>query len=83
MPAMSAIDMLKSSNPFYEFVSAAFTKALPYETQNSLQGLVKWQPGVSPLSTNTSVAIALVVYLSTIFGIQALMKDQKPMRACL
>ncbi|KAF5314067.1 hypothetical protein D9611_006810 [Ephemerocybe angulata] len=40
--------------------------------------LYTYVPGTSPLSTDTVVGVALVSYLATIFGIQALMKNQQP-----
>ena len=41
---------------------------------------VNWKPGFTPLSTWPAVSAALVAYISTIFGIQALLKDQQPRR---
>lgn len=72
--------LLESSNPLYDLVSNAFDKTLSPSLKSTLQPLIKWQPGVSPLSTNTTVLCALAVYLGTIFGIQAMMKESKPKR---
>jgi hypothetical protein len=41
---------------------------------------LEWQPGVTPLSANGSVALALAFYLAVIFGGQEYMKDRKAMR---
>ena len=49
--------------------------AVPYRLPVHLYSYV---PGVSPLSTDTSVTVALVSYLAAIFGIQAYMKDKEP-----
>lgn len=70
-----------SSNPLYDVVASTLDKALSPSLKSTLQPLVKWQPGVSPLSTNTTVTCALAAYLGTIFGIQAMMKESKPKRA--
>ncbi|EAU93111.2 fatty acid elongase [Coprinopsis cinerea okayama7 len=39
-----------------------------------------YTPGVTPLSTDAVVVAALVTYLATIFGIQAVMKNQQPLK---
>ena len=44
------------------------------------EAYVSWKPGVTPLSTWPAVSAALVAYLSTIFGIQTLLKDHRPKR---
>lgn len=44
------------------------------------ESYVSWKPGVTPLSTWPAVSAALVAYLSTVFGIQTLMKDRPPKR---
>lgn len=75
---MSAL--LQSKTPLYDVVSSTLDATVPDSAKEVLQPLVKWMPAVSPLSTNTTVATALAVYLGTIFGIQAIMKDQKPKR---
>ncbi|RXW22944.1 hypothetical protein EST38_g2919 [Candolleomyces aberdarensis] len=49
--------------------------AVPYRLPVHFYSYV---PGVSPLSTDTSVTVALVSYLAAIFGIQAYMKDKEP-----
>lgn len=36
----------------------------------------RWYPGTSPMSTDAQVAVAVVIYLSTIFGTRELMKDR-------
>lgn len=38
----------------------------------------RWTAGQSPLSTTSSVALAVVLYLSTVFGGRELMKGRKP-----
>jgi hypothetical protein len=43
--------------------------------------LTRWEPGRTPLSTEKEVVTALAVYLATIFGIQAYMKDKQPIKA--
>jgi fatty acid elongase 3 len=43
--------------------------------------LTRWEPGVTPLSTQKEVATALVSYLAIIFGIQAFMKNKTAVRA--
>lgn len=40
--------------------------------------LTSWQPERSPLSTTPVVVSVMVLYLSTIFGIQYLLRDSKP-----
>lgn len=47
---------------------------IPYRLPQYLTSYVE---GVSPLSTNLSVAGALASYLAVIFGIKAVMKNQK------
>lgn len=49
--------------------------AVPYRLPTHLYSYV---PGVSPMSTDKSVAIALVSYLATIFGIQAIQRNRQP-----
>src|SRR5258706_10251357 len=44
------------------------------------ESYVSWKPGVTPLSTWPALSAALVAYLSTIFGIQTLLKDHPPKR---
>merc|ERR1712230_278784 len=54
-----------------------------YETLASLPGprvpehLLKWTPGVTPISTWTEVISSLVLYLAVIFGGQWFMRDRK------
>jgi fatty acid elongase 3 len=43
--------------------------------------LTRWEPGVTPLSTQKEVVAALASYLAVIFGIQHIMKDKQPVRA--
>lgn len=62
--------------PIADALLAVFSPILPYVPES----YVSWKPGVTPLSTWPSVTAALVVYLSTIFGIQALLKDQQAKR---
>lgn len=40
--------------------------------------LTSWKPEVTPLSTLQGVSTTLAVYLATIFGIQALLKNGQP-----
>ncbi|KDN47753.1 putative FEN1-fatty acid elongase [Tilletiaria anomala UBC 951] len=64
-----------ASTPFYDFTISLFPVAL----RKSLPlHLLTWQAGVTPLSTLTSISAAIVVYLGTIFGIQALMRGRAP-----
>lgn len=57
-----------------------------YETLASLPGprvpehLLKWTPGVTPISTWTEVISSLVLYLAVIFGGQWFMRDRKAVR---
>jgi fatty acid elongase 3 len=59
---MALANFLQSSNPF---------PPLPHY-------LTSYVPGETPLSTTPSVLATLALYLATIFGVQAAMKNQKP-----
>lgn len=59
--------------PFYQALTKTWTGLnLP----NPPEELVRWIPGTSPLSTQKEVVVAVAVYLGTIFGIQALMRNR-------
>jgi fatty acid elongase 3 len=45
--------------------------------------LTTYVPGETPLSTTTSVLTALALYLVTIFGVQAMMRNQAPQKLTL
>jgi len=62
--------------PIADALLAVLSPILPLVPES----YVSWKPGVTPLSTWPSVTAALVAYLSTIFGIQSLMKDQQAKR---
>lgn len=62
-----------ATRPIYNFLAS-----LPLPSPPS--SLIKWAPGVSPLSTHTEVFSALLVYLVVIFGGQWLMADRKAFR---
>jgi fatty acid elongase 3 len=50
--------------------------SLPYPRPPSY--LTSWKPGVTPLSTISSVTAAITVYLGTVFGLWALQKNSQP-----
>jgi len=62
--------------PIADALLAILAPVLPYLPES----YVSWKPSVTPLSTWPAVSAALVMYLSTIFGIQSLLKDQQPKR---
>ena len=62
--------------PIADALLAVLAPILPHVPES----YVSWKPGVTPLSTWPSVTAALVAYLSTIFGIQSLLKDQQAKR---
>ncbi|TFK30444.1 fatty acid elongase [Coprinopsis marcescibilis] len=59
--------------PLADLILATVPTRLPYY-------LSSYVPGVTPLSTNVTVVTALVSYLAAIFGIQAVMKNQQPLK---
>ncbi|GAA6036923.1 hypothetical protein JCM8097_006356 [Rhodosporidiobolus ruineniae] len=59
--------------PVYQLVESLPFPRLPLAVE-------RWIPGVSPLSTDKEVVVAIAVYLVTIFGGQALMRGFKPYR---
>jgi len=62
--------------PIADVLLAALAPVLPRVPESYMS----WKPGVTPLSTWPAVSAALVAYISTIFGIQTLLKDQQPKR---
>jgi fatty acid elongase 3 len=69
------------SDPIWQLTTAAFSRAVPEPFKPHFEGLLKWQPGVSPFSTHAVVLGAVLSYLITIFGIQAAMRDKEPLSA--
>lgn len=57
--------------PVIDSIKGAWSKL---ELPNPPKELVNWIPGVSPLSTNASVVIAIVTYFVVIFGGRELMR---------
>ncbi|KAM6501576.1 GNS1/SUR4 membrane protein [Amanita muscaria] len=59
--------------PLADFLVSHFPFQLPAH-------YTSYVPGKTPLSTSSSVMTTLISYLVVIFGIQAIMKDQKPQK---
>ncbi|KAG8935921.1 hypothetical protein FRC03_000605 [Tulasnella sp. 419] len=55
------------------FIQTNFPNPLPVY-------LTSWHQQVTPLSTWSTVLTAMVIYLSTIFGIREIMKDRQPLK---
>src|SRR4051794_39642838 len=52
---------------------------LPFAQQIHVPShLTTWQPGITPLSTTPVVISVMAGYLTTIFGIQYVLRDSKP-----
>lgn len=56
-----------------DFIASNVPFNVPYH-------LTHYVPGETPLSTNKSVATALVSYLAIVFGLRELMKTRKPLK---
>jgi hypothetical protein len=71
--------VLSRSNSIMAPLADAILKYVPLPNVPSY--LTRWEPGVTPLSTQKEVVAALVSYLTVIFGIQHIMRDKQPVRA--
>jgi len=74
--AMSASRYANSKLDVHSYIAQGI-RSLPAQYQPGTEWY-RWVPGKSPLSTTSSVALAVVLYLSTIFGGRELMKGRKP-----
>ncbi|KAK9900406.1 ELO-domain-containing protein [Cystobasidium minutum MCA 4210] len=74
--AMSGSKYAGSAIDLHSYIAAGI-RQLPAKYQPGVEWY-KWIPGKSPLSTTPHVALAVVLYLSTLFIGRELMKGRKP-----
>ena len=72
-----------SKTDLWSLVASAFSTIIPDSAAPTIDAVTRWQQNVTPLSTHMAVAGAMITYLVSIFGVQEIMKDRKPMSACL
>lgn len=70
-----------SKTDIWSLTASAFSAIIPDSAASTVDAVTRWQQGVTPLSTHAAVAGAMITYLISIFGVQEIMKDRKPMSA--
>jgi len=69
-----------SKSDLWSLASNACNTLIPQSSQNFVDTITRWQPGTTPISTHATVAGAMATYLISIFGVQEIMKDRKPLK---